>query len=282
MDRHALNERTRLGGYREFAPPADLRGLVAALWSYERPFDAPPVPGRGHRLPPDADLSIALITKRDERNRLVDAQLALIGPIETPRFFSPERGLRLDAIRIHPEWCRDLIDVHPRDLVNAVIPFQDAAARRLDHVLGRLAESERPLVDLLDEMRRLSGADAVISSETRLANEVLRRVRRSTRSTLSIAALCRSLEVSERHLRRVVRQTAGFSPKHLQRIERLERAIAAADVQPSPDWARIAGESGYYDQAHMIDEFRALAGGTPAELFRERAMERGMSEISNR
>jgi len=280
MDRHALSEQKRLGGYREFAPPADLRGLVAALWSYERPFDAPPVPGRGHRLPPDADLSIALITKRDERNRLVDAQLALIGPIATPRFFSPERGLRLDAIRIHPEWCRDLIDVHPRDLVNAVIPFQEAAARRLDHVLDRLVASERPLVDLLDEMRRLSGHG--ISSETRLANEVLRRVRRSTGSTLSIAALCRSLDVSERHLRRVVRQTAGFSPKHLQRIERLERAIAAADAEPSPDWARIAGESGYYDQAHMIDEFQSLAGGTPGELFRERTLERGVSEISNR
>ena len=280
MDRHALNERTRLGGYREFAPPADLRGLVAALWSYERPFDAPPVPGRGHRLPPDADLSIALITKRDERNRVVDAQLALIGPIETPRFFAPERGLRLDAIRIHPEWCRDLIDVHPRDLMNAVIPFQDAAARRLDHVLGRLVESERPLIDLLEEMRRLSGL--AISHETRLATEVLRRVRRSTRSTLSIAALCRSLEVSERHLRRVVRQTAGFSPKHLQRVERLGRAITTADAQPAPDWARIAGESGYYDQAHMIDEFRSLAGGTPAELFRERTLERDVSEISNR
>jgi hypothetical protein len=32
----------------------------------------------------------------------------------------------------------------------------------------------------------------------------------------------------------------------------------------------------------MIDEFRALAGGTPAELFRERTLERGVSEISNR
>ena len=34
-------------------------------------------------------------------------------------------------------------------------------------------------------------------------------------------------------------------------------------------WSRLAAEAGYYDQAHLIREVRALAGTTPAELARE-------------
>ena len=31
----------------------------------------------------------------------------------------------------------------------------------------------------------------------------------------------------------------------------------------SNDWARIAADAGYYDQAHFIAEFRKLVGPTP-------------------
>jgi AraC-like DNA-binding protein len=36
----------------------------------------------------------------------------------------------------------------------------------------------------------------------------------------------------------------------------------------SNDWARIATEAGYYDQAHLIAEFRQLIGVTPGAFQR--------------
>ncbi len=40
----------------------------------------------------------------------------------------------------------------------------------------------------------------------------------------------------------------------------------------SPDWANVAASSGYYDQAHLIAEFRDLVGLTPT-AFALRARE---------
>ena len=269
-----FQERARLGGYREFGVPHDLRGLAAALWSYSRPVGAPPIAGEGHRLLPDTDLSIALWTQRDGRGETLDARLVLIGPIATASFFAPAEGLHVDAVRIHPEWARDVLGVDPREAVDAVLPFDELSSRRLPRLLRKLAASARPLAELAAEVRAMSG-DA--SREARITGAALRRLRSSTSRLASIAG---ALDVSERHLRRLIRQTAGFGPKHLQRIARLGRAITLADRQSRPDWASIAADSGYCDQPHMIDDFRTLAGCTPAELFSERLLQR-MAEISN-
>jgi AraC-like DNA-binding protein len=56
----------------------------------------------------------------------------------------------------------------------------------------------------------------------------------------------------------------GLSPKRYARIRRFQRLLARVNGDPeSPDWALLAAEVGYHDQAHLIHEFRALAGMTP-------------------
>ena len=261
-----LPERARLGGYREWAPPDDLRGVVAAVWSYWRPCDAPPIVGRGHRLPPDGELSLAYISRRDTSGTLTDAQVVLIGPIESPRFFAPARGLRIDAVRLPPEWCHDVLRADPREHVNAVDAFAES-------LLGALVAAEHPLIVLLDAVRKRTAAHA-LSRDACIAHDALRQLRR--KPLLRLESVARSLSISDRHLRRVVRDTTGFSPKQLQRFARLDRAIIAADRDAHPNWAGIAAAHGYYDQPHMIEEFQSLVGCTPAQLFAER-----MSENSN-
>jgi AraC-like DNA-binding protein len=56
----------------------------------------------------------------------------------------------------------------------------------------------------------------------------------------------------------------GVTPKHFARVLRFN-ALLRHVVRVSPrDWAALAAEGGYYDQSHMIHEFRRLAGITPA------------------
>src|SRR5258706_15524178 len=95
-------ELARLGGYRELAPRDDFRGVVAGLWSYARPEGAPPIPGNGHRLPPESGVSLSCWTWRDARGTALDARGILIGPGGKPRFFAPEPGVPIDAGRVPP------------------------------------------------------------------------------------------------------------------------------------------------------------------------------------
>jgi AraC-like DNA-binding protein len=65
------------------------------------------------------------------------------------------------------------------------------------------------------------------------------------------------------------RRTTGTTPKRHARTVRFHRLIDAAHASGgTPDWAALAVSAGYYDQPHVIREFRAFSGWTPAEYYR--------------
>lgn len=86
-------------------------------------------------------------------------------------------------------------------------------------------------------------------------------------SGLSPAEVCQEFGVRERTLHRRVYAVAGCSPKSLQRIWRLRRAMTLSVGRSTPSWCDIALEAGYADQPHMIRDCRALMGCTPTCLF---------------
>ena len=259
-----LAETHRLGCYHAYAPHGSLRGIVDSLWTYDTP-DCWKVP---HRVLPDSGISLCFVWRRNVRGGRDDAALMIIGPVETVRVFDPEPGLRMDAVRLNPEWSRDLLGVDPAEHVDGLTPV-DAP-----HLLGRLVRAAAPLEVLAAEIdeRRLRREP---SRAARVSHEALTRMRLSDTAVIGVEALARAVRVHERGLRRAVVAETGFGLKYLQRIHRLNRAVAAADRTAKPDWSRIALDAGYYDQPHLIDEMRALTGLAPRALHRER-----MAEIS--
>lgn len=88
-------------------------------------------------------------------------------------------------------------------------------------------------------------------------------------------AVALDLGVSERHLRRVFRESVGVSPKTFAKLARFHRALRAACNDVHASWASIAAAAGYYDQAHLNAEFRTIAGVTPQALRGELRGETG-------
>jgi AraC-like DNA-binding protein len=71
--------------------------------------------------------------------------------------------------------------------------------------------------------------------------------------------------MSARTLQRLFRRYVGVSPKWvLQRYRVHEAAERIADGR-CQDWAALALELGYFDQAHFIRDFKALVGRPPTE-----------------
>ncbi|WP_129667285.1 helix-turn-helix domain-containing protein [Phytoactinopolyspora endophytica] len=74
------------------------------------------------------------------------------------------------------------------------------------------------------------------------------------------------------------RATVGLNPKPFARIRRLQRVLTkiTADVPGTGamavDWAMVAAEYGYFDQAHLVNEFRSLTGVTPT-AYRPRSVD---------
>lgn len=81
-----------------------------------------------------------------------------------------------------------------------------------------------------------------------------------------IASLaCLSLKQFERRCR----ERLGMNPKIYARILKFSKAYRLHEASPQLSWIKIAYEAGYYDQMHMIRDFRVFAGVNPTVITQQ-------------
>ncbi len=83
---------------------------------------------------------------------------------------------------------------------------------------------------------------------------------------VSVADVAARHGFSVRQVERVFQEQVGMSPKVFGRLERLKLAMKMGAGDARLDWAGVAAAAGYYDQSHMVREYRELNGATPVEF----------------
>jgi transcriptional regulator GlxA family with amidase domain len=77
-----------------------------------------------------------------------------------------------------------------------------------------------------------------------------------------VGGLAERYGFSVRQVERLFQEHVGVSPKMFGRLARLRLAMRlGADAQV--DWADVAARARYFDQSHMVRDFRDLNGATP-------------------
>ena len=82
---------------------------------------------------------------------------------------------------------------------------------------------------------------------------------------VNIDRLSARLALNPRSLERRFARHVGVSPKMLARITRFQQVFRAFD-SGDDGWAGVAARCGYYDQSHLLRDFREFAGESPALL----------------
>lgn len=114
----------------------------------------------------------------------------------------------------------------------------------------------------------------------------------ATDGRIALDSLASEMDCSHRTLIARFRTCVGFPPKTIARLLRFNRAVRSLDRvsgtranepaskpyiearQPEDprvgaiQWADLAADCGYFDQAHLIKEFREFAGMTPDAFLR--------------
>jgi AraC-like DNA-binding protein len=134
----------------------------------------------------------------------------------------------------------------------------------------------RPAVARLRD--RLATADGPHAMLTLLEEELIRRLRgtagldlvrrtgdiiAATGGTVAIGDLSAAAGVSGTHLAQRFKELIGVTPKRLARTYRFTATVLAIDPTGPVDWGHLAGDAGYFDQAHFGHDFRAFTGLTP-------------------
>ncbi len=168
-----------------------------------------------------------------------------------------------DCLQINftPLGARRLLRLPMRELANGVVALDDvlgAAGVLLRDRLGaahgwsrRFAIAEDFLLAALGETH--PPAPEVAWAYDRIA---------ATGGAARIGAIADRIGWSRKHLAQRFADEVGLPPKAVARIARLKRAMAAAKARDC-GWAAIAADCGFSDQAHLVREFRDLAGAPP-------------------
>ena len=72
--------------------------------------------------------------------------------------------------------------------------------------------------------------------------------------------------LSTRQLERKCNERLGMNPKMYSRILRFSKAYRLHESFPQSSWTSVAHEAGYYDQMHMIRDFKLFAGVNPSVI----------------
>lgn len=172
-------------------------------------------------------------------------------------------------LRILPDGCMDLIEgdvvgsfsraetatFGPGD-VSRGVRFHPGAFPALFGVpASELVDLRVPIADIVPRFRSLRRLAAEADLPDPLAG--------AAAGARDLKALARESGYSERQIRRRVVAATGHGPKRLFRIARMQAVLRDGRCE---SWARTAVEHGFYDEAHMANDIRSLAGATPHAL----------------
>lgn len=73
--------------------------------------------------------------------------------------------------------------------------------------------------------------------------------------------------LSYKQFNRIFEQYVGTGPKEFSRIVRFQRALYIMQTNPHISLTDLTYKCGYYDQSHLIREFRSFSGYSPSEYI---------------
>lgn len=79
-----------------------------------------------------------------------------------------------------------------------------------------------------------------------------------------VANVAEQIGVSQRTFINRFAREVGMTPKLYSRVRRFNRAVRMVHGKSEVDWSDVALACGYFDQPHLIRDFHAFAGMTPA------------------
>ncbi len=229
----------------ESTPVPALAHFVECLWTVNAAADDPDYP-----VLPDGCLDIVFSAKDGVR---------AIGAMTKRQIHAQQAGQFVVGMRFRPGLAARLLRV-------AACELTDGAAS-MEELWGKTG---RELHARLQEARSATACQAALACSLRFSgwNE--------TPTQKAVAAIVAAegdvrldyiagqANLSSRQFRRRCLEETGLTPKHLCRVLRFQRALRLLASADSAGAAGVAADCGYYDQAHLIRDFREFAAATPS------------------
>lgn len=205
---------------------------------------------------------------RESRAEVTTPATALVGMLTRPHATLLHQGaFQSFLIMFQAHGLTDLFGVPPSEVTNHTY---DA-----DSVLGKpIRELEQRLGNCTTFQQRVSIANHFFAERLKHARALDRMAFAADRiltsgGKLSTADLARQAGIGDRQFQREFSARFGATPKLFSRVVRFQNALDTKARSSTKSWTDVAHEFGYYDQMHMVHDFREFTGESPTETLRQ-------------
>jgi AraC-like DNA-binding protein len=177
------------------------------------------------------------------------------------------------GIKFRPGGIRPFLAGPASSLANRDIPVRQIFGKDVDALEAMLMSSAKEVEKVAAAnaffRARRPEPDKTIALVGQLVGQILENADIKTVNDLAIQT-----GIGKRSIQRIFNEYVGVSPKWVIRHLRLHEAIERINCGERQEWARLAVELGYFDQAHLINDFKSIVGYSPVEyqkIIAERA-----------
>ena len=264
---HASENRGNAFYHQRLAAPPELADLIHHFWYVQWDLRGA-APSTAETLPHP---SCYLLFEHDLERPIADPGVhggAEVSGVTTGRFSRTMEGrCRVFGLKFRPGGLRPFMKASVSTLTDRVVP----AAQIFGSDILVLASHLRAL-DSPESMAaaaaayfaaRMPASDSSAILAATLVDAIL-----NDPAILSVAILSSRSGLGIRTLQRLFHAYVGASPKWVIRRFRLHELLERFHSGKDLDAAQLALDLGYADQAHLINDFRKLAGVTPSQYLR--------------
>lgn len=167
-----------------------------------------------------------------------------------PNGFNGIFGLPIHSFTDHLIAADDVFDITVRYLFEQLCAAKNLIER------GRLADTF--LLESLKKRKPGNRKDSIGFT----SNMIL-----TSTGPLSVARLAYYANMGVRSFERHFFQQVGMSPRLFCCVARFNHALEIKLSDPQKDWTSIAHECGYFDQMHLVKDFKRFSGNSPAAFL---------------
>lgn len=252
-----------------YAPGHPLSAFVETIWFMTNDSHAP----ANRRVCPNGTMELVINLSARNMSFCVGTTWQrvrvplLAGPYSTSFLVDQSEFTAVMGVRLKPGAGRVFFpiaahELHNRDVALAEL-YPNEAAPLYDELLaaGALHARFRVLERyLIRKIRRGLRAHPLVGHAVQ---EFLK-----TPGVRAIADVQSETGLSHTRFNQIFREHVGLTPKLFCRIQRFRTVVQHIESGSPVNWAGLAAACGYFDQAHLIHDFRAFSGITPTAFAR--------------
>lgn len=179
-------------------------------------------------------------------------------------------NLLLFSVSFKPQGAWMFFDLPMNELYNCIVPVRYL----LKEEIGKLEEELHEAIEFQDKVILVEAfLVALLKKKTNFYHE--KRMVDSIglisrkRGIVEVDTLALRACLSRKQYERMFQECVGTSPKQFMRVVRFQHSLHFRRMNSQLRLTDLAYECGFFDQSHMINEYRDLSGKTPSQYFAE-------------